>query len=150
MCFLKPFKMKNVFYSLILLTTILLSSCTPDTPVDTSTSSPFTLKYEIISSSQIFSTTSSNQHVIFTNATQQPQIDSIPSGSILWTKELTVTTSNRPFISLLEVPFSALKLNMQGTVTGNIYVNGIKVASVTNPTSTGENWINLVMGHEIN
>ena len=37
MYFLKLIKMKNLFYSMVVMTTILLSSCTPSTPVTPST-----------------------------------------------------------------------------------------------------------------
>jgi len=122
-------KMKKNIKSIILFTTlvILIASCKKSNSSNTSNSTigNFTLKYEVITSSPI--TQSSTFQ--FENATQQNEWDYNFTSGTTWTKEVTVTTPNRPFSAIL---VGGATIGVLGTVTSNIYVNGNQVAHVTN------------------
>jgi len=105
---------------------------------------PFTLKYEIITSSPIVSNPAS-QGIGYTNGTQQTEFDNSFTSGSSWIKEITVTSTTRPFNTALVT--GAITLNTPGTVTGNIYLNGNQVAHVVNPT-TG-NIGTVVMGYSV-
>ena len=138
--------MKKLFYSAVVITALLVSSCSPDTPVNTGTSSPFTLRYEIITSSPIVSNPAS-QGIGYTNGTQQTEFDNSFTSGSSWIKEITVTSTNRPFNTALVTGPGSITLSAPGTVTGNIYLNGNQVAHVVNPT-TG-NIGNVVMSYSV-
>jgi len=145
--------MKKVLY---ILATILVgfTSCKKDTTSTTnsnSLASPFTLKYEIVTSSAIDTSKAGTGAygkplMVYSNGTQQPEIEFLtPTTS--WSKTVTVTTPNRPFVALLHTGGSwsgvvqtggylPFYLKAPGTITGKIYVNGNLVASVTNPTTS--------------
>jgi hypothetical protein len=145
--------MKKVLY---ILATILVgfTSCTKETTSTTnsnSLASPFTLKYEIVTSSAIDTSKAGNGAygkplMVYSNGTQQPEIEFLtPTTS--WSKTVTVTTTNRPFVAMLHthsdyistaqtgLGYFPIILKAQGTIMGKIYVNGNLVASVTNPTT---------------
>ena len=131
----------------ILCTTLVgFTSCKKDTTITTnanSLASPFTLKYEIVTSSAIDNNTAYGKPLmVYSNATQQQEIEFLTS-STSWSKTVTVTTPNRPFVATLFTNYTSnylittyfpIILNASGTITGKIYVNGNLVASVTNPT----------------
>jgi hypothetical protein len=100
-----------------------------------SVGTPFTLKYEIIASSPFNPPVTGlpGNSIVYRNGTGQTGQDNNFSGTT-WTKEITVTTTNRPFISSLG---TTLYFNVPGTMTGKIYVNGNLVANVQNPTQGG-------------
>jgi hypothetical protein len=126
-------KIKSILVILTLI--ILTASCSNDS---NSTSGNFTLKYEIITSSSIVaSPLGSFTTIFYTNGTGQGVTDySFVSGTT-WTKEVTVTTPNRPFIASLN-PLSSggVYLSAPGTVTSNLYVNGVRVSQSVNPTTS--------------
>jgi len=114
----------------ILFTTlvILITSCKKSNNsinTSTSTNGNFTLKYEVITSSPI----TQNSSFQFENATQQNEWDYNFTSGTTWTKEVTVTTPNRPFSAIL---VGGATIGVPGTVISNIYVNGNQVAHVTN------------------
>ena len=90
------------------------------------------MKYEIITPSSISTTppAAGASSIQYTNATGQLEMDvsltSLTSGTT-WTKEIVVTTSNRPFPAVM---YAQLFLNTSGTAIGNIYVNGRQVSHV--------------------
>jgi hypothetical protein len=124
---------------------ITISSCTPDNPSTPGTPSPFTLKYEITTSVPVANSPISN--MTYYNGTGQAEVDQTFTSGTVWTKEITVTTPNRPFVGYLS---GAIFLTAPGTATGKIYVNGQAVASVTNPTSAGTNTVTIPMFYPIN
>lgn len=105
-------------------------SCKKDGGQDSSTiSSPFTVKYEFTSTSPL--ETIYQNSLSYTNSSgglSTSLINSFP-----WTLEQTVTTTNRPFP--IQLVGTTLALKNPGSVTGNIYINGVKKASVTTQTS---------------
>ena len=132
----------KIFFRLVLLFTISITilSCSSNNSTGgqinpNSVGTPFTLKYEIIASSPFNPpiTGLPGNFIIYKNGTGQTEQDNNFSGTT-WTKEITVTTTSRPFISSLG---TTLYFNVPGTMTGNIYVNGNLVAHVQNPTQGG-------------
>jgi hypothetical protein len=133
----------NLIKCLIVFLLISLFSCSTNNPVNTSSSSEFTLKYEIRTSVPV---TSNLITLLYTNGTGQYQLDqSFVSGNV-WSKEVTVTTPNRPFFAFLNW---GSVLSTSGTATGKIYVNGQEVASVTNPTDANNSGF-IQMSYPIN
>lgn len=137
--------MKKLFCILFVITTSLLFGCTPDSPASSGTSSPFTLKYEITTSVPVTIIGGVTSSFSYTNGTGQSQTDQTFTSGSSWTKELTVTTPNRPFMASLS---GAVILSASGTATGKIYVNGVEVASVTN-SSSGNNIVTIPMSYPI-
>jgi hypothetical protein len=134
-------------YFLLLLTLILFFGCTPSTPSNPSTSGNFTLKYEITTSVPVAygpAPTVPNK-LTYYNGTGQGEEDQTFTSGTVWTKEITVTTPNRPFVGSL---VGAIVLTAPGTATGKIYVNGQEVATVTNPSS-GNNIVAVGMSYPI-
>ena len=127
---------------------ITISSCTPDNPSTPGTPSPFTLKYEITTSVPVAygPVPSVPNKLTYYNGTGQGEEDQTFTSGTVWTKEITVTTPNRPFVGYLS---GAIILTAPGTATGKIYVNGQVVASVTNP-SGGNNIVSIGMSYPIN
>jgi hypothetical protein len=124
--------MKKIF-SIIFLYTF-LSSCTPDNPT-TPPSGAVTVKYEIILSSPLFQLAPNvpTPSISYTNATAQGEIaNNFNYGSTSWTKTVNITATRPVAIGL--ACFSPLYLNTAGTMTANIYVNGVVKATQTNPT----------------
>jgi len=139
--------MKSIFSFLsAVIITFSMTGCSPDTPANTGTQSPFILKYEITTSVPISPLPPGSNLLYFTNATGQAEfVQNLPSGTI-WTKEINVTTSIRPFFARLYGP---VQLTTPGTATGKIYVNGQEVASVTNPSSV-DNIVVFQMSYSVN
>ena len=132
-----------------LLVVTFYSGCTPDSPANTSSTSPFTLKYEITTSAPIAPNQALGYVLVsYSNATQQSEIDQSFTSGTIWSKEFTVTTTNRPF----EATFYTqnLALSSPGSVTSKIYVNGNVVASATNPTNGTNNNAVVLMDYLIN
>ena len=123
--------MNKIIYVVLLISVCFINSCTPNSPTNTGTPTPFTLKYEIITSSPIVSNPTS-QEIGYTNGTGQVEFDNSFNSGTTWTKEITVTTPTRPF-NIALVSNGTLILT-PGTATGNIYINGNQVAHVVNPS----------------
>jgi len=127
-------KIKSIFVILTLV--IIASSCSSNS---NSTGGNFTLKYEIITSSPVTEApTGGFCSILYTNGTQQVETGSSFSNGTTWTKEVTVTTPNRPFIAQLQPSgiFPGICLSAPGNVTCNIYVNGSRVAQNVSQTIT--------------
>ncbi len=115
---------------------------------------PFTLKYEIISSQPILFGVNPGESypiIFYTNSTQQGETDNSFISGTIWSKTITVTTPNRPFNALLQIMNPLVYLSSPGTLTGNLYVNGNKVAHLTNSTTQSQlgNWVSLYMDYSI-
>ena len=145
--------MKRTIKSILVILTlvILTASCKKSSSSNTSnsTNGNFTLKYEVITSSPIVVANAAFGTPVFVyeNGTQQIEYDySFTSGTV-WTKEVTVTTTNRPFQALLQhQPPHVICLASPGTVTSNIYVNGNQVSHAVNPTQTASGVYFAVVG----
>jgi len=123
-------KALNILFILI----VGFTSCKKDTTSSTnSTPTPFTLKYEIKSSVPIVvagAGTNNFNIIYYKNGTNQNESSIFTSGTN-WTKTITVTTNNRPFIASLQLP-NNIQLSAPGTLTGNIYLNGSLIANSIN------------------
>jgi len=135
--------MKKLILSLFLLfTVVIFNSCSSGTTAGgqvnpNTVGTPFTLKYEIITSSPVVLLNNSAPIVAFVNSTGQLEQDNSFTSGTTWTKEITVTTSNRPFYVVLNTVINNINISAPGTSIGNIYVNGRQVAHVENPTISG-------------
>ena len=132
----KPILMKKLFYTAVVIITVLMSSCTPDSPVNTGTTTPFTLKYEIVTSAPLVRVNNFANSVLYINSTGQEQYDTIPTGATIWTKEITINSSNTPFFARMEGTSFIYIQSTSGSITGNIYVNGTLIATQLNQTYT--------------
>ena len=105
-----------------------------------STSSNFTIKYEIVCDKSIV-TTLFNQPflptIVYTNGTAQVETANTFTSGTSWSKTITVTDNRRPFI--ISLGAENLALISAGNVTSNIYINGVKKATATNPTTSAGN-----------
>jgi hypothetical protein len=140
--------MKKIF-SIILLYTF-LSSCTPDNPT-TPPSGAVTVKYEIILSSPLIplAPTLATPLINYTNGTAQNEsVYDFNYGSSSWTKTVNITAT-RPFPTTLQS--AALYISTAGTITANIYVNGVIKATQTNQTqnSSGRHFGSVQLVHFI-
>lgn len=118
--------------TVIALLLTVLSSCKKD---DTSTSGNFTVKYEIITSSPIASSELSSGILVYTNGTGQVEaVQNVLQSGTSWSKTVTVTTSTRP-LQLSLSPASA-RLSAPGSITSNIYINGVIKATSTGQSTT--------------
>lgn len=107
------------------------STSTTTTPSTTAGSS-FSVKYEITTSEPLIIDCS----VVYQDADNKPQIDTIFAGSSSWSKTITVTSSRRPY-TLKQSPVG-LYLVGPGTITSKIYVNGTELsASAKNTINSG-------------
>jgi hypothetical protein len=144
--------MKKVFLSsLLFLNIVIFNNCSSNNTaggqVNPNTiGSPFTVKYEIISSSPMITSNGSNIGVMYMNASGQEEISQdLVSGSTTWSKTLNITTSSRP----LQIIFSpgggggVVYLASQGNVTLNMYINGSLKGSITNGSQLLSGGINL-------
>jgi hypothetical protein len=123
--------MKNLL--IIALITFSITACTPDDPANTGTSSPFTLKYEYVLTSPALNGPLNSQTFIYTNATGQVETGPrINDGDMSWSKTITVTTSTRPLI--VQLGQTTMQIRSAGSVTANIYINGVLKASSNNPS----------------
>ena len=127
--------MKKLFYSAVVIINVLMSSCTPESPVNTGTTTPFTLKYEIVNSAPLVRVNNFGTPVNYINSTGQEQYDTIPTGATIWTKEIIINSSNTPFFASMYGSNIYIQ-STSGSITGNIYVNGTLVATQINQTST--------------
>jgi hypothetical protein len=131
--------MKKIF-SIILLYTF-LSSFTPDNPTTPSTGA-VTVKYEIILSSPLIqlAPTLATPTIIYKKSTALDEsVYDFNYGSSSWTKTVNITAT-RPFPTTLQS--TTLYISTAGTITANIYVNGVIKATQTNQTqnSSGINF----------
>jgi len=135
--------MKNVFYFLVAIITILMSSCTPDNPA-TPSNGAVTVKYEIILSSPLIPispTIIQPVQIIYKNGTAQDEYAyNFNYGSQSWTKTVN-WTAIRPYQTVL-ASAQGLCMNTAGTITANIYINGVVKATQTIPTQNYSNGIN--------
>ncbi len=150
--------MKKLQFILAVLILLVIVSCTnkedsvnsPDT-----LSSPFTVKYEIIAKSAIISPGSS-VIVSYINSTGQLQTESF-SSLTNWNKSINVTSNVRPLTMSLSIVSSGaanggyLAIANIGTVTQNIYINGVlKSSSTNNSASTGSSFGYKIASSPIN
>lgn len=117
-----------------------LSGCKKDSVSSSSTRGNVTVKYEIVLSSPI-APDGGYPFVGYTNGTGQTEVASFTSGTT-WSKEVKVTTDQRP-LHLMFDP-GVYILASSGTITGNIYINGEKKATATNP-STSSNGQHMIL-----
>lgn len=120
--------------------------------------SPFTVKYEIISSSKIISPGSSVV-ISYTNSSGQLQTESFSGTSnlITWNKSINVESIVRPLTLNLSIKSSGatnggyLAISNSGTITQNIYINGIlKSSNISNSTNTNNSWGYMIDPSPIN
>lgn len=137
--------MKN-YISFVCVIFTLFQSCSKSD--ENNEASPFTVKYEIISSSKIISPGSS-VIISYTNSTGQLQTKSFSSSDnlISWNETINVTSAIRPLTLNLSITSSGaanggyLAIANSGTITQNIYINDIlKSSNINNSTSTNNSW----------
>jgi hypothetical protein len=120
----------NKIITLLLSSSLVLISCKKDGGQDSSTiSSPFTVKYEFTSATA-FDLVAPKPIVWYFNSSggsTQTTANILP-----WILEQTVTSTNRPFN--LQITGLSIFLTSPGSVIGNIYINGVKKATVTAQT----------------
>ncbi|MCX6210885.1 MAG: hypothetical protein NTZ59_15610 [Bacteroidetes bacterium] len=134
--------MKKIINFALFLMCFTILSCKKSENNSTSnnTSSPFTVKYEIIPTSKV-SASWDKPIISYINSTGQLQTESVSNLSDIstWSKTITVTSTARPLqLSLLVTttyPNYYLVLEKAGSLTQNIYVNGTLMASSTNQSS---------------
>lgn len=136
--------MKKIFL-LLSITSLLLQSCSSSSSDNSNTNnitSPFTVKYELITTSNANSSYGYPM-VTYVNSTGQQQTESVPNltPSNPWIKTVTVTTNTRPLqlnllLSTQPADVYRLWLSNAGSITQNIYVNNVLVASSTNQSSS--------------
>jgi hypothetical protein len=117
---------------LILITSVMIIGCEKSKDASDDTNKTFTVKYEIITSQDI-SPPFGDIPIMYTNGTGQIETVNNFSTGKSWEKTVTVTTTTRP-LPLILFP-DPISLKSAGTVTGNIYINGIKKATLTNSTT---------------
>ena len=123
--------MKKVLTLCIYIFFISILSCSKNDTTSNKVKSPFTVTYELTSTS-IFNSAGLGG-VEFTNSAQGTSgIASRLMKTLPWKTTLTVTAENRPLTFNYRV--ITILLNQTGTITGNIYINGIKKATVTEPS----------------
>jgi hypothetical protein len=106
-------------------------SCSKNDLTSNNVKSPFTVMYELTSTSSL--NRNGGGGVEYTNSAQGTSgIGSSVIGTLPWKTTLTVTAENRPLTFTYRV--KTIELNNSGTITGNIYINGIKKASITEPS----------------
>ena len=151
--------MKN-FISIFCVLCTFLQSCSRGNEDNNSSivKSPFTIKYEIISSSKIISPGSSVV-ISYTNSLGQLQTESFSGTSnlITWNKSINVESIVRPLTLNLSIKSSGatnggyLAISNSGTITQNIYINGIlKSSNISNSTNTNNSWGYMIDPSPIN
>ncbi len=136
--------MKKSVLLLIAVISMHILSCkkNEDNTTSNKVSSPFTVKYEITSSTNVYSNNSysnTSQTITYVNSTGQQQTETVTnlSDSNPWSKTITVTSGIRPLqLSLLLSSNNQIYLSKTGQITQNIFVNGKLVASSTNQSTT--------------
>ncbi len=140
-------KMKNYLW-LAIITLTIIQSCSKSEDNSTNSNSPFLVRYEIISTSNVISP-GSTINISYTNATGQLQTENFSNSSNLnnWNKSFNVTATNRPLTLNLSMISSAaanggyLAMSNAGTITQNIYINGtLKSSNVNNSANTSNSW----------
>jgi hypothetical protein len=129
--------------SLISVLLLILQSCSSgdNNSNSNSISSPFTVKYEIISTSQVRASYNSPM-ITYNNSTNQTQTESVTNltATTPWSKTVDITTTTRPLqLSLLisgNNPNYYLILANAGSITQNLYINGVLKASSTNQSDS--------------
>lgn len=137
--------MKKLFIYLFLILSVTIISCTKTEDSNSSSSnvsSPFTVKYEVISTSNAYASWGMPM-VTYVNSTGQKETESVSSLSTAraWSKTVNVTTPTRPLnlnllLSTSPPDVYRLWLKSAGEITQNLYVNGTLVASSSNKSST--------------
>jgi hypothetical protein len=133
------FKRKKSLY-LAIIFIISFLSCKKDGGTDSSSiSSPFTVKYEFTADKSLDQVLPKPiiAYINSSGGTTQTTGSSLP-----WVLEQTVTATNRPFN--LQMTGLIIYLTGPGSVTGNIYINGVKKATATGQTRAflGSNVVN--------
>lgn len=111
---------------------IMIISCKKDSNSSSTTVGSFTIKYELITSQNVLPPQSPYPVIQYTNGTGQLEIATDFTSGKIWSKTFSVTDTRRPFIILFNP--NGIYLQAAGTITGNIYINGVKKATVTNPS----------------
>ena len=132
-------KTMKLFFDLTFLffTSITIFSCSSNNTAggQVSPNGSVTVKYEIILSSPltpISPTSTQPVQILYNNSTAQNEFAyDFNYGTSTWTKTFNLTAS-RPCFASLES--DGLYMSTPGTVTANIYVNGVVKATQTNPT----------------
>ena len=126
-------------YLILIFFALFCNSCSKkETTITTNNTvkSPFTLKYEIISSSDIYVPTGGvGADINIVNGTGQSEIKIDFISGKTWSYTVNVTSTQRPIICRL-INTSTLWTKSTGTITGNIYINGTLKATATNPISS--------------
>jgi hypothetical protein len=130
--------MKFTTYFIILF--LVLFSCKKDDISYPQVDSPFTVKYEITTTSPYVPTTPGHSEVYIMYTISKFELDHVfVKLETSWSKTITITTDARPIV--LSLALGPGTLESPGTVTSSIYLNGIKVAAAS-ATKTAENtWI---------
>ncbi len=129
--------MKKILLNFFLLFIIaIFSSCSSGTSAggQVNPNGSVTVKYEIILSSPLIpiTPTAPTPQILYNNSTAQREFaNDFNYGSSTWTKTFNLTAS-RPCLASLTC--NGLYMNTSGTVTANIYINGVVKATQTNPT----------------
>lgn len=157
--------MKKILFNLCLL--IILQSCSSDSSNTSNTnnnaiSSPFTVRYELRTTANVHSSWGSPM-VTYVNSTGQQQTESVPNLTATnpWIKTISVTSTTRPLqlnllLSTQPANIYRLWLSNAGSVTQNIYLNNVLVASSTNQSTTTPNNANeyniqlMQLGYSVN
>lgn len=118
---------------LIIITAVFITGCEKSKNEVGNTDKSFTVKYELITSQEVAPPQNPFPLIQYTNGTGQPEVATNFSSGKTWTKTVTVTDTRRPFIILFNP--EGIFLKSAGTITGNIYINGAKKATVTNSST---------------
>lgn len=112
------------------------------------TSGSFTVKYELTcSAGTTIKIVNGLASFGYTNVTGQVEYDNAFSSGSLWTKSLTVTTTQRP----LQLVFEAISATLTdpGFATGSIYINGTLKATSTYQVSTPNGVVVMLLNHTV-
>lgn len=139
--------MKKIIY-LFSITFLILQSCSSDSNDNQTNNNnndvltPFTVKYELRTTSTVRSSYGQPM-VTYINSTGQQQTESVPNltSNNPWIKTVTITSTTRPLqinllLSTQPANIYRLWLTNVGSVTQNIYINGVLKASSTNQSAT--------------
>jgi hypothetical protein len=120
-------RLVNLFIALFLFTV----SCKKTENTNVKIKSPFTIKYEFITS--VPTVRNTNAIVRYTNSAQG--ITGVAINEAPWSTSVTMTAESRPIS--LSFKGSSIELSAPGAITGNIYINGIKKATLTEASRKG-------------
>ena len=138
--------MKRTIKSILIITSAVMLSfgCKKSSSSNTSnsTNGNLSLKYEIITSVPVVN----SFNIMYLNGTDQWENSTFSSGGTYWSKDVTITSTTRPFDCVFQGGIgggASPALSTAGTITCNIYLNGVlKAHSVNNSTLIGN--INLI------